>query len=65
MKKAFPSFADVGYDEAMRRARELIPFLRQNAKACEEARRLTPEVIGALKGAGLFPYLQPKAWGGM
>src|SRR5690348_15325975 len=65
MKKPSASFADVGYDEAMRRARELIPFLRKNAKACEEARRLTPEVMDALKSAGLFRYLQPKAWGGM
>ena len=65
MKKPAASFADVGYDEAMRRARELIPFLRKNAQACEEARRLTPEVMEALKSAGLFRYLQPKAWGGM
>jgi len=35
-------FSDVGYDEAMRRARELIPFLREQAPKCEEARRLTP-----------------------
>ncbi len=65
MKKPSAGFADVGYDEAMRRARELIPFLRENARACEEARKLTPPVMDALTRAGLFRYLQPKAWGGM
>ena len=59
------SFADVGYEEAMRRARELIPFLREHAAACEQARKLTPAVMDALTRAGLFRYLQPKAWGGM
>jgi hypothetical protein len=34
-------FADVGYDEALRRARELIPFLREQAPKCEELRRMT------------------------
>jgi 3-hydroxy-9,10-secoandrosta-1,3,5(10)-triene-9,17-dione monooxygenase len=58
-------FADVSYDEALRRARELIPFLREQAPKCEEARRLTPEVIDALHRTGLLRYLQPKAWGGM
>lgn len=65
MKKPATSFADVGYDEAMRRARELIPFLRENARACEQARRLTPAVMDALNRSGLIRYLQPKAWGGM
>jgi 3-hydroxy-9,10-secoandrosta-1,3,5(10)-triene-9,17-dione monooxygenase len=65
MKRPVASFADVGYDEALRRARELIPFLRDNAKDCEEARKLTPEVMDRLTRAGLFRYLQPKAWGGM
>ena len=49
----------------MRRAREMIPFLREQAPACEQARRLTPEVMEALTRDGLFRYLQPKAWGGM
>lgn len=65
MKKPRTSFADVGYDEAMRRARELIPFLREHASECEAARKLTPPVMDAVTRAGLFRYLQPKAWGGM
>jgi hypothetical protein len=58
-------FADVGYDEAMRRARELIPFLREQAPKCEELRRMTPEVMDALHRTGLIRYMQPKVWGGM
>lgn len=58
-------FADVGYEEAMRRARDLIPFFRAQAPKCEAARRLTPEVMDALNRSGLIRYLQPKAWGGM
>ena len=58
-------FSKVNYDEAMRRARELIPFLREQAPKCEEARKLTPAVIDALNRTGLLRYLQPKTWGGM
>ena len=59
------SFADVTYEEALRRARALIPFLREQAPKCEALRRLTPEVMDALHENGLFRYLQPKVWGGM
>jgi 3-hydroxy-9,10-secoandrosta-1,3,5(10)-triene-9,17-dione monooxygenase len=58
-------FSDVSYDEALRRAHALIPFLREQAPKCEALRRLTPEVMDALNRAGLFRYLQPKMWGGM
>lgn len=34
------SFQQVGYDEAMRRAREIVPTLRERAQKCEEARGL-------------------------
>ncbi len=58
-------FSDVGYDEALRRAREMIPFLREQAPKCEALGRLTPEVMDAFHRSGLFRYLQPKVWGGM
>ena len=58
-------FSDVGYDEALRRARELIPFLREQAPLNEQARRLTPAVMDALNRTGLLRYHQPKVWGGM
>jgi 3-hydroxy-9,10-secoandrosta-1,3,5(10)-triene-9,17-dione monooxygenase len=58
-------FSDVSYDDALRRARELVPFLREQAPKCEAARKLTPEVMDALNRTGLLRYLQPKVWGGM
>ena len=64
-RKSATDFSDVDYDEAMRRARELVPFLREQAPQCEEARTLTPAVIEALNRTGLLRYLQPRAWGGM
>ena len=65
MTKPATDFSGVGFDEAIRRARELIPFLREQAPLCEEMRRLTPAVMDALNRAGLFRYLQPKVRGGM
>src|SRR5688500_3299394 len=65
MTNRVAGFADVGYDEAMRRARELVPFLREQAPKCEALRRLTPEVMDALNRTGLLRYLQPRVWGGM
>lgn len=58
-------FSGVGYDDAMRRAQELIPFLREQAPACEGARKLTPAVMDALHRTGLLRFLQPKVRGGM
>ena len=51
------NFSDVSYEEAMRRARELIPFFRGHAAECEKARRLTPPVMEALNRNGLIRYL--------
>jgi 3-hydroxy-9,10-secoandrosta-1,3,5(10)-triene-9,17-dione monooxygenase len=65
MKRDTVGFSDVGYDEAMRRAHELIPLLREQAPKCEAARTLIPEVIAALNRTGLLRYLQPRVWGGM
>ena len=58
-------FSSVTFDEAVARARALIPFLREQAPKCEALRRLTPEVLDAIHANGLFRYLQPKVWGGM
>ena len=59
------SFADVGYDEALARARALVPALRERAAAAEQARRLPAETIADLDRSGLFRITQPKRWGGM
>jgi 3-hydroxy-9,10-secoandrosta-1,3,5(10)-triene-9,17-dione monooxygenase len=58
-------FSGVGHDEAIARARALIPLLRKHAPDNEKATKLVPEVLNALHENGLFRYLQPKAWGGM
>ena len=58
-------FSSVGYDDAIDRARALIPFLRKQAPLNDKATKLVPEVVNAIHEAGLFRYLQPKAWGGM
>jgi 3-hydroxy-9,10-secoandrosta-1,3,5(10)-triene-9,17-dione monooxygenase len=62
---AAKGFADVNYDEAIARAKKLIPLLRSQAPLNEKERRLTKTVIDALHSTGLLRYLQPKVWGGM
>lgn len=59
------SFAAVDYDEAIRRARALVPFLHDQARAIEKTTHLPPAVMDAFHASGLFRCLQPKAWGGM
>jgi 3-hydroxy-9,10-secoandrosta-1,3,5(10)-triene-9,17-dione monooxygenase len=58
-------FSGVGYGEAMRRAREIVPTLRERAQAAEDARMLTRENEQLLHESGLFRFHQPKAFGGM
>ena len=59
------SFASVTYEEAMRRARDIVPILRERAQKCEDARVLLPENEKLLHETGLFRYHQPKRFGGM
>jgi 3-hydroxy-9,10-secoandrosta-1,3,5(10)-triene-9,17-dione monooxygenase len=49
----------------MRRAREIVPVLRERAQKCEDARVLLPENEKLLHQTGLFRYHQPKRFGGM
>jgi 3-hydroxy-9,10-secoandrosta-1,3,5(10)-triene-9,17-dione monooxygenase len=58
-------FAGVTYDEAMRRAGELVPVLRERADAAEAARQMQKETLDDLHRTGLLRYHQPKRWGGM
>src|SRR3954471_15923721 len=46
-------FSDVSYDEAMRRAREVVPALRERAQATEDARGLLRENEQLLHETGL------------
>src|SRR5688500_15346003 len=59
------SFAEVGLDEALGRARDCVPVLRERAQKCEDARVLLPENEKLLHETGLFRYHQPKRFGGM
>lgn len=58
-------FADVGLDEAVRRARELVRALRARADGAEAERRMEAETLADLHRAGLFRFHQPRQWGGM
>jgi 3-hydroxy-9,10-secoandrosta-1,3,5(10)-triene-9,17-dione monooxygenase len=58
-------FAGVTYDEAMRRARALVPVLRERADAAEAARQMPKETLDDLHRTGLLRFHQPRRWGGM
>src|SRR2546423_1307238 len=58
-------FSNVGHDEALRPAREIVPALRERAQATEDARMLLRENEQLLHETGLFRFHQPKIFGGM
>lgn len=58
-------FSAVAHDEALRRARQLVPLLRTHADAIDRERRMPEAIEASLHEAGLFRILQPKAYGGM
>src|SRR5215831_21234489 len=58
-------FSGVGYAEAMRRAREIVPILRERAAKAEDARMLIRDNEQLLHESGLLRFHQPKAFGGM
>lgn len=60
-----PSFAGVGYEEALAGARALVPVLRERAARAEEERILLPETLADLHRTGVMRVLQPRRWGGM
>jgi 3-hydroxy-9,10-secoandrosta-1,3,5(10)-triene-9,17-dione monooxygenase len=59
------NFSGITYEQAMRRARECVPLLRERAQKSEDARVLLPENEKLLHETGLFRYHQPKRFGGM
>jgi 3-hydroxy-9,10-secoandrosta-1,3,5(10)-triene-9,17-dione monooxygenase len=64
-QKVRRDFSAVGSGEAMRRAREIVPILRERAQQAEDARMLIRENEQLLHETGLFRFHQPKAFGGM
>jgi len=53
-----------GTDELLDRARALVPLLRANAAKTEQARNVVPEVLDALREAGMFRLTTPAEFGG-
>src|SRR5260221_6704225 len=53
------SFADIGYEEMLRRTRGLMPKFAERAAACEQLRRLPDETERDLHEAGIFRMVQP------
>ena len=49
--------------EAARAAQALVPLLAERAAQAEEDRRLTPDVVDALREAGIFRLGTPRAFG--
>src|ERR1700736_437740 len=64
-QKTRRDFSAIGYDEAMRRARDIVPILRARAQAAEDARMLIRENEQLLHETGLFRFHQPKPVGGV
>jgi 3-hydroxy-9,10-secoandrosta-1,3,5(10)-triene-9,17-dione monooxygenase len=64
-KSGAPSFSGVSYEEAIGRARALVPALRERAARAEAAREMPAETTADLHASGLLRTLQPRRWGGM
>jgi 3-hydroxy-9,10-secoandrosta-1,3,5(10)-triene-9,17-dione monooxygenase len=58
-------FSAVDFGEAVRRAREIVPILRERSQQAEDARMLIRENEQLLHESGLLRFHQPKAFGGM
>jgi 3-hydroxy-9,10-secoandrosta-1,3,5(10)-triene-9,17-dione monooxygenase len=63
--KGSAGFAGVSYDEAIGRARALVPALRERAARAELARIMPAETTADLHASGLLRTMQPRRWGGM
>jgi 3-hydroxy-9,10-secoandrosta-1,3,5(10)-triene-9,17-dione monooxygenase len=53
-----------GIEELLDRTRGLVPALKEQAAAAEQARHLLPETYDALAGAGVFKMCVPERFGG-
>jgi len=63
--KPAPSFAGVSYEDALGRARAMVPALRSRAAQAEKDRVMPPETLADLHASGILRTLQPRRWGGM
>ena len=65
LPRVSPTFVGTSYEEALQRARDLVPALRERAAQSESERVMLPETLADLHRTGLLRILQPKRWGGM
>ncbi|HEV8015264.1 MAG TPA: acyl-CoA dehydrogenase family protein [Stellaceae bacterium] len=54
----------IRYEEAIERARSIIPVAKKNTLAAEELRRIPEENARAIFDSGLMPLMRPKMFGG-
>jgi 3-hydroxy-9,10-secoandrosta-1,3,5(10)-triene-9,17-dione monooxygenase len=54
----------IAYEEAIERAKTIVPVAKRNALAAEELRRMPEENVRAILESGLMPLMRPKAFGG-
>jgi 3-hydroxy-9,10-secoandrosta-1,3,5(10)-triene-9,17-dione monooxygenase len=59
-----PPEPDLTPAEMIRRAKELAPWLREQAPAIEDERRISEEVNGRIMASGIYRLLQPRRFGG-
>ena len=59
-----PAAPNLTLEEALARARDLVPVLRSRAAKCEELRRVPDETVRDLNESGLMRLLQPRRVGG-
>ncbi|MET7451348.1 acyl-CoA dehydrogenase family protein [Streptomyces sp. NPDC005574] len=51
-------------EEILARARAVAPRLRERAEDIEACRQLPADIVGLLRGTGVFRMARPRAWGG-
>jgi 3-hydroxy-9,10-secoandrosta-1,3,5(10)-triene-9,17-dione monooxygenase len=54
----------ISYQEALERARTIVPLAKKNVVAAEELRRLPEENVRAILDSGLMPLMRPRRFGG-
>ena len=54
----------IRHEEAIERARTIVPVAKRNVLAAEELRRMPDENIRAILDSGLMPLMRPKMFGG-
>ena len=57
--------AEMGRDEILERARDLVPVLRARATDAERLRRMPDETVTDFAAAGFYRALQPARYGGL